>query len=61
MLIKAVEKHAPNRWVVFYVEQWLRTPIQSVDGYVQKQNIGAPQGGVISPLLANIFLLTSGQ
>lgn len=56
MLIKAVQKHAPNRWVVFYVEQWLKAPVQGVDGVVQQRNIGTPQGGVISPLLANVFL-----
>lgn len=56
MLIKAVQKHTPNRWVMFYVKHWLRASVQHLDGSVHPRNTGTPQGGVISPLLANIFL-----
>jgi group II intron reverse transcriptase/maturase len=56
LLIKAVEKHVPENWARMYIKRWLETPIQTNDGLVQKQGQGTPQGGVISPLLANLFL-----
>lgn len=56
LLVKAVEKHTPNRCVLFHVKRWLTAPIQNVDGTLQPRIMGTPQGGVISPLLANIFL-----
>jgi len=39
-----------------YVERWLTTPFQKEDGTLQARTSGTPQGGVISPLLANLFL-----
>ena len=40
-----------------YIRRWLEAPIQKVDGTIElKQGKGTPQGGVISPLLANLFL-----
>ncbi len=56
LLMKALEKHVPEKWVKMYIRRWLQTPIQTVEGLVQKQGQGTPQGGVISPLLANLFL-----
>lgn len=56
LLVKAVQKHSPNRWVMLHVEHWLTAPIQKMDGTLQSRETGTPQGGVISPLLANIFL-----
>lgn len=54
-LMKAVKKHSPEKWMVLYIERWLEAGVM-VDGVVQKTEKGTPQGGVISPLLANLFL-----
>jgi len=56
LLMKAIEKHVPEKWVKLYIKRWLETPVQTKEGLVQKQGQGTPQGGVISPLLANLFL-----
>jgi RNA-directed DNA polymerase len=53
---RAVAKHADLAWVRLYVGRWLRAPVQRPDGTVVARTTGTPQGGVISPLLANLFL-----
>ena len=56
-LMLAVRKHVPEKWVCMYIERWLNMPIQKKDGTLQeKGGYGTPQGGVISPLLANLYL-----
>jgi RNA-directed DNA polymerase len=56
LLMKAVKKHTECRWVVLYIERWLTAPLQKSDGSLVKRTRGTPQGGVISPVLANLFL-----
>jgi len=57
LLLKAVNKHVSEDWVKMYLIRWLECPIQTSDGeLIQKKGVGTPQGGVISPLLANLFL-----
>jgi RNA-directed DNA polymerase len=56
LLIRAVRKHAKEKWIVLYVERWLKAPVQEEDGQLVPREKGTPQGGVISPLLANLFL-----
>ena len=56
LLMKAVCKHTDNPWVILYIRRWLEAPFQLKDGTVEKREKGTPQGGVISPLLANLFL-----
>ena len=56
LLIKAIDKHVPEKWVKMYIKRWLEAPVQTAEGLIQKQGKGTPQGGVISPLLANLFL-----
>lgn len=56
LMLKAVRKHAKEQWVVLYIERWLKAPSQDVDGNLTPREKGTPQGGVISPLLANLFL-----
>lgn len=56
LLMKAIEKHVPENWVKLYIKRWLETPVQTKEGLVYKHGQGTPQGGVISPLLANLFL-----
>jgi group II intron reverse transcriptase/maturase len=56
-LMLAVEKHVPENWVRLYIQRWLEMPVLAKSGeLIQKQGKGTPQGGVISPLLANLFL-----
>ena len=56
LLLKAVRRHTDCRWVVLYVERWLKADVLMPDGTLLKREKGTPQGGVISPLLANLFL-----
>lgn len=56
LVMKAVEKHTHLKWVKLYIKRWLKAPIQRSDGTREERNLGTPQGGVISPLLANLFL-----
>ena len=56
LLLRAVKKHAKERWMVLYIERWLKAPVQEEDGQLVPREKGTPQGGVVSPLLANLFL-----
>ena len=56
LLLKAVRHHTQESWVVMYIERWLKAPVQMLDGTLLERTRGTPQGGVISPLLANLFL-----
>ena len=53
---RAVGKYTPCRWILLYVQRWLEAPLQREDGTLAPRTKGTPQGGVVSPLLANIFL-----
>lgn len=53
---RAVARHTDLPWVRLYVARWLRAPVQRPDGTQAARTEGTPQGGVISPLLANLFL-----
>lgn len=56
LLLKAVDKHTDNRWVRLYIERWLTAPMKRANGEVIERTQGTPQGGVISPVLSNLFL-----
>lgn len=56
LLMKAVRHHTDCKWVLLYIERWLTAPMQNEDGTLSRRDRGTPQGGVISPLLANLFL-----
>src|SRR5262249_50883086 len=56
LLLRAVHHHTDCPWVLLYIERWLKAPEQREDGSVVPRIAGTPQGGVISPLLANLFL-----
>lgn len=56
LLMKAVKKHTDNKWVILYIERWLKTPMQFPDGSLQEKTKGVMQGGVISCVLSNLFL-----
>jgi retron-type reverse transcriptase len=51
-----VARHCDQKWVVMYVERWLKAPMQRSDGTLVQRVKGTPQGSPISPLLANLFL-----
>jgi group II intron reverse transcriptase/maturase len=56
LLLKAVRKYTDCRWVLLYIERWLKAPAQLEDGSIVPRTAGTPQGGVVSPCLANLFL-----
>ncbi len=56
LLMKELRQHSNESWVLLYTERWLTAPIIKKDGKKVEREKGTPQGGVISPLLANIFL-----
>jgi RNA-directed DNA polymerase len=55
LLMKAVRKHVTCKWALIYIERWLTAPLEK-DGLRIARNRGVPQGGVISPILSNLFL-----
>jgi RNA-directed DNA polymerase len=56
LVMKAVRHHDKTPWVLLYIERWLKAPVQRQDGSQQERTKGSPQGAVVSPLLANLFL-----
>jgi RNA-directed DNA polymerase len=56
LLMDVVKEHTSEKWVLMYTERWLKAPIVKRGGTVVNRDKGTPQGGVVSPLLANMFL-----
>jgi RNA-directed DNA polymerase len=56
LLMRAVRKHTGCKWIRLYIQRWLTAPVQMPDGALVNSEKGTPQGGVVSPLLANLFL-----
>ena len=56
LLMRAVKKHTQNKWIILYIERWLTAPMQREDGTLLERTRGTPQGGVVSPVLSNLFL-----
>jgi RNA-directed DNA polymerase len=56
LLMKAVRKHTDSPWIILYIDRWLKAQMQMPDGTVIERIKGTPQGGVVSPVLANLFL-----
>lgn len=54
-LMKAVRKHTDCKWELLYIERWMKSPIQKGKEIIKRET-GVPQGGVISPVLSNLFL-----
>lgn len=56
LLMRAVRKHTQCKWILLYIQRWLEVPIQQTDGTLVYREVGIPQGSVVSPILANLFL-----
>ena len=56
LVMRAVEKHTDSKWLHLYIRRWLKAPVEIAEGKIEARTQGTPQGGVISPLLANLFL-----
>ena len=56
LILKAVEAHTDQPWVLLYVQRWLHAPLQHADGVLTARDRGTPQGSAVSPVLANLFL-----
>jgi RNA-directed DNA polymerase len=56
LVMKSVKVHTDLKWIHLYIERWLKAPMQMADGTLKERKTGSPQGGVISPLLANLFM-----
>jgi RNA-directed DNA polymerase len=56
LMMRAVRKHTDSKWILLYIERWLKAPAQKEGSPWVSRDKGTPQGGVISPLLANLFL-----
>lgn len=56
LLLRAVKKHTDNKWVILFIERWLKASLQMPDGTLIERTKGTAQGNVISPVLSNLFL-----
>ena len=56
LLMRAVRKHIKCKHTRMYIERWLKAEMQMPDGSIKKRTKGTPQGGVISPVLSNLFM-----
>lgn len=56
LLMKAVRQHICEDWILLYIERWLKAPFETIAGERLPRDRGTPQGGVISPLLMNLFM-----
>lgn len=56
MMRQLLGQHTEENWVLLYAERWLKAGVEQQDGSIIARTKGTPQGGVISPLFANIYL-----
>jgi RNA-directed DNA polymerase len=56
LLLRAVQKHITCKWALLYIERWLKAPMVQEDGTTIERSRGTPQGGVVSPIMANLFM-----
>lgn len=56
LLMRAVRRHTDCKWVILYIERWLKAPLQLKDGTLVQRDKGTPQGGCVSPVLSNLFM-----
>jgi len=56
LLMKAVRSHIKEDWILLYIERWLTAPFETAEGTQVPRERGTPQGGVVSPILMNLFM-----
>lgn len=56
LLMKAVRSHVREDWILLHIERWLTAPFETADGTRLPRARGVPQGGVVSPILMNLFM-----
>lgn len=56
LALQAIKKHTDCKWIILYVERWMKAPIQQADGSKVVRDKGVPQGGSVSPIISNIFM-----
>ena len=56
LLLRAVRRHTDCKWVLLFIERWLKAPVRMPDGTLVNREKGTAQGAVVSPVLANLFL-----
>jgi group II intron reverse transcriptase/maturase len=56
LLLRAVRKHVTCKWTLLYIDRWLKASMVKEDGTTIERRRGTPQGGVVSPILANLFM-----
>jgi RNA-directed DNA polymerase len=56
LLLKAVRTHIREGWILLYIERWLTAPFETAEGEQLRRERGTPQGGVVSPILMNLFM-----
>ncbi|NDV66510.1 group II intron reverse transcriptase/maturase [Bacteroides sp. 224] len=56
LLMRAVERHVEEKWILLYIRRWLVVPYEKPDGSLEERTCGVPQGSVIGPILANLYL-----
>ena len=49
LMMRAIEKHVPEKWIRLYIQRWLKSPVELAEGGLQERSCGTPQGGVITP------------
>ncbi len=55
-MMELLRLHTREKWALMYIERWLKAGVEQEDGSIVAREKGTPQGGVISPLLANVYL-----
>jgi group II intron reverse transcriptase/maturase len=56
LLMKAIRKHIKEGWILLYIERWLTAPFETAEGISVPRERGTPQGGIVSPILMNLFM-----
>jgi group II intron reverse transcriptase/maturase len=56
LMLQLLQQHTDEKWVLMYAQRWLKAGVEQEDGSIAARTKGTPQGGVISPLFANIYL-----